>query len=496
MKHPKISFPRREPLKPPVEWRTYQRRWISDPSRLTLGVKGAQLGFSFATASWAVGECVEQPGHLVVFISRSERQAGELGRKAKAVIDHYRLQAQLSDGFFRETEMLEHTIKFPNGSRIIALSSNPETARGYTGDIVLDEFGFHPDSEAVFSAAYRQITLGHKMRVLSTPNGQQGKFWELAKQCGVADGVEPESLKRSRLSSPIPPAVNGWSAHWCDIFRAKEDGFPIDPETVKSGCDSLTWQQEYLCVFLSGDLLWIPPALLEPAISIECPMGPPFSDGPFYAGWDIARNRDLSIIWFLQAAGELRNTAGVVELSGMPTPEQIEAARAWMPTIERLTVDSTGMGLTIFETLHKEFPDKVEAMQFTSASKEKMAVGMRTALEKHLLRVPDAQVVRRSFGSIRRAFTTTGQARFDAEHDAVSHHGDHFWAACMALASAEQPSVGLFEYYRREAEREREAQAKRPRSIARPAETPSAVSTGDREEWTRQEFSRILHRSR
>ena len=79
------------------------------------------------------------------------------------------------------TSALQHEIRFGNGSRIIVLAANPDTARGYTGDVVLDEFAFHKDSQAIFTAVYRQVSLGYSMRILSTPNGQQGKFYELAK---------------------------------------------------------------------------------------------------------------------------------------------------------------------------------------------------------------------------------------------------------------------------------------------------------------------------
>jgi len=54
---------------------------------------------------------------------------------------------------------------------------------------VLDEFAFHADSDAIFRVAYRQITRGHNMRILSTPNGQQGRFYRLAKMLGLAEGA-------------------------------------------------------------------------------------------------------------------------------------------------------------------------------------------------------------------------------------------------------------------------------------------------------------------
>ncbi len=46
-----------------------------------------------------------------------------------------------------ETEDKTMEVHFPhNGSRIIGLPANADAARGYSGNIVLDEFAFHGDA--------------------------------------------------------------------------------------------------------------------------------------------------------------------------------------------------------------------------------------------------------------------------------------------------------------------------------------------------------------
>jgi Terminase large subunit, T4likevirus-type, N-terminal len=177
----------------PVLLRPYQRRWVRDASRFAIAVKSAQIGYSTATAAWAVDRCLQIPRRNVIFLSRSERQALELGEKAKVWVDSITGAAATwsPNRPFGGTSALQHEIRFGNGSRIIVLAANPDTARGYTGDVVLDEFAFHKDSQAIFTAVYRQVSLGFSMRILSTPNGQQGKFYELAKQLGLDSGVRP-----------------------------------------------------------------------------------------------------------------------------------------------------------------------------------------------------------------------------------------------------------------------------------------------------------------
>ncbi len=449
--------------------RPYQKRWAWDPARFAIAVKSAQIGYSTATAGWAVRRCLEIPQRNIIFLSRSERQALELSQKAKSWLDYFSISADfLANLPFEGTSALQHEIRFGNGSRIIVLAANPDTARGYTGDVVLDEFAFHKDSQAIFTAVYRQVSLGYAMRILSTPNGQQGKFYELAKQLGLDSGVRPvnqpvrqeKSEVRSQKSEETPIANrqsaigNPWSGHWCDIFMAVEDGLPLNPEEVRAGCDDDTWLQEYCCQFVSQASEWISPELLQSCVSSDATtqidslthrgidsMTQSANESIYYAGWDIARNRDLSVIWINELVGDVTWTRGVIEMKNTPTPDQIREARALMPQLNRLVIDKGGMGLVIFEALEREFPGQVEGVQFTQPKKEAMAVMAKRRLEEQKVRLPDSNAVRQSFRSVKKSVNALGLTRFDAEHDARFGHADHWWAFCLAEAAAAQPAA-------------------------------------------------------
>jgi phage FluMu gp28-like protein len=143
--------PNETKLKKAPTFRPYQVRRTNERARLAMIVKATQIGISTATAAWAIFKrSLVIPNHLVILLSRSERQSVELARKCKNLIDAFEgIKADLYEGRqFQRTEKKQHEIHFPNGSRIIALAANPDTARGYTGDIVLDEFAFHKDADA------------------------------------------------------------------------------------------------------------------------------------------------------------------------------------------------------------------------------------------------------------------------------------------------------------------------------------------------------------
>ena len=489
------------PRRPGTVLRAYQQAWVQDSSRFAIAVKSAQIGYSLATAAWAVDRCLRIPRRNIIFLSRSERQALELAEKAKDWVDGFKgLAASWAPNLnFAGTSAIQHEIRFGNGSRIIVLAANPDTARGYTGDVVLDEFAFHKDSQAIFTAVYRQVSLGYSMRVLSTPNGQQGKFYELAKGLGLDSGIRParqpvrvmdsrfrgndggnergnaggndgaaQGAAAPAVMPPVTPAKaragaciqNPWSGHWCDVLMAVEDGLPVDPEQVRAGCDDDTWLQEYCCQFVSQASEWISPELFQQCVSSEASTGFGFMGsglgkedrpGPesrnsssesrlFYAGWDIARNRDLSVIWINELVGDVTWTRGVVEMKNTPTPDQIREARSLMPNFRRLLIDKGGMGLVIFEALERDFPGQVEGIQFTQAKKETLAVQARRRLEEHKVRLPDSNAVRQSFRSVKKSVNALGLSRFDAEHDARFGHADHWWAFCLAEAAAQRPA--------------------------------------------------------
>lgn len=415
-----------------LPWRPYQNRFINDPSRRKIWVKAAQIGGSTTLAAWALHRCMTRDKHLVVILSASERQAKEVALKAKRFVSELSgIESRYNEGFFSNSEILQHSIVFNNESRIIAIPARPDTARGYSGDIILDEFAHHQTPDEIFTAAYRQITMGdYSMLIASTPNGQQGRFWQMAHELGIDTGQPPAEQ---------PITAGAWSGHWTDINLAVREGLQVVLEEIRAGCDAMTWSQEYCCEFLSESELWLSPGLIDAAVDREATAGPPpLYRSRLFAGWDVARSRDQSVLWFTELLGDVSWTRGVVNITGMDTPTQIAQARQWMPQIERMNIDMSGMGLTICELLKQEFPTKVDGIQFTASTKEQMAVYIKMRLEQRKMRIPNDDMIRRSFLSLRRSISKVGQTRFDAEHDSKYGHADAFWAAAMAEMAAER----------------------------------------------------------
>jgi phage FluMu gp28-like protein len=410
----------------------YQRRWIEDRSRLKIACKSRRIGYSFAVGLRALRSCLAWK-HNVIILSKKEELAKEF--ISEAVAPHVRAFGILADhhqGYIPQTSIYKQEVGLSNGSRIIALTANPDSARSYEGDVVLDEFGFHLDARTVYEAIEPSITRGYSIEIISTPNGQVGEYYKLAKAAGLVDHLREPGCE--------------WSAHRTDIYQALAQGCrdrygkPLKLETVRTGClDDEMWSQEYCCKFISIATQWISPELFEASVSSEAIAGHPAPESKeLYAGWDVARSKDMSVIWLTETIGDVSWTRGVIELSGTPTPVQMDEARALMPQIRRMAIDRSSMGLTIFEQLDKEFPGKVEGVLFTRAIKEALAVRGKRRMEEKKVRLPDTDVIRNSFRSVKKMVTDTGQARFDAAHDERFGHADHWWAYCLAESAADQ----------------------------------------------------------
>jgi phage FluMu gp28-like protein len=423
-----------------VQLLPYQVRWVEDDSPLKVVVKARQTGYSFSSTIRAVLRCLQRRTTWIL-LSKGERQSRMLMEKVQEHIRSCGLVSHLNESqFFEGTLIKQLEVHFPNGSVIYGLPANPDTARGYTGNVTLDEFAFHADAEKIYTALYPITTRGFGLEVVSTPNGQQGKYFEIAKAAGLVDGVRAKD--------------NKWSAHKTSIYEAVHQGLKVDLNQLRAGVDEETWRQEFCCEFVTAASEWISPELFQSCVSSEATADfGGFAEGlrtqrakdVLFAGWDIARNRDLSVIWLCELVGDVTWARGVIEMRDMPTPDQVRQARSLLPFIRRINIDQSGMGLAITEQLERDFPGKVEGVQFTQPKKEALAVYARRRMEEMKVRIPDDEGVRASFRAIKKTQNAIGQTRFDTEHDAKTGHADHWWAFCLAETAAQQTTYHLAE---------------------------------------------------
>lgn len=141
----------------------------SDAPRLALNVT-RQGGKSSVSAAKATHAVLSRPGVLVLLVSPSLRQSGELFRK---VLDCY-VAAGRPTPPDSETKL---TLELANGSRVVSLPGKEATIRGYSGVdlLIIDE------AARVLDATYYSVrpmlaVSGGGLITLSTPFGCRG-WW-------------------------------------------------------------------------------------------------------------------------------------------------------------------------------------------------------------------------------------------------------------------------------------------------------------------------------
>jgi phage FluMu gp28-like protein len=468
----------------------YQERWIEDESQLKIAVWSRQSGKSFAAALRATLKCVKKRTQYII-LSKGERQSRLFMEKVKDICQSLKEVRMLSEyEELPESDDKTMEVYFPeNGSRIIGLPANPDTARGYSGNIVLDEFAFHGDAHKIYAACFPIITRGYSIEVISTPNGTAGKFYEIAKQAGlVGQGVgNRESGVGKKPNSPLPtPYSPLWSGHRVDIYDAVAQGLPANIRLLRSGCDDEeTWLQEYCCQFLSDAQNYIPVELISscvheeastegnevPGARCQVPGKPetasltpdtrhltPFSRD-LYLGVDIGRKRDLTIAWLFEKVGGIlwsrvlktmkgvsfdvqeKEICNLIEVGGFPSPESRVPSPA---SVRRVCIDQSGIGMMLAEHLVQKYGALVEPVTFTAALKERLAPMVKQAFEERTVRIPDNREVRADINSVKRFVTLAGNVRFDAEHTDRGH-ADRFWALAMVVNAASEPRASFEE---------------------------------------------------
>src|SRR5947199_1777678 len=100
-------------------------------------------------------------------------------------------------------------IKFQNGSRIIAFSSNPYAMAVYGGDVGLDEFAKHPNARLRWQTAQARVTWAGDLAVWSSHDGEDTLFNEFARQARTACGAHDSARAGSNLDSASEPPKNG-----------------------------------------------------------------------------------------------------------------------------------------------------------------------------------------------------------------------------------------------------------------------------------------------
>jgi phage FluMu gp28-like protein len=424
----------------------YQLDYLNDESMIKIVEKSRRIGGTYMQSFEDVRDIVMRkeytpgrPVERVYFASKDELAGKEYieycGKWAKI----FNVAASdLGSVVIDENNGIKAlVIEFGNGGKIYALSSSPTAFNSKGGKIVWDEVALHKDQRSMWAGAKPAALWGYPIRMLSTHKGVKTLFYKFCR--------DTENGK------------TGWSHHKVTIYRAVKDGLADKIlgrklteqernnwiEQCRKDChDEDIFQEDFNCnardattAYLSYDLI---------ATCTKTGICVPFHDlanlkGNLYAGWDIARNRDLSAIILLERCGLqlIQRYKHCMEKTPFPKQKDFAHEILKLPNLRRMCIDKTGMGIPIVEDMQKMHGTfRVEGVTFTNAVKEDLAVSIKKSFEDISLIINDDVSLIESCHSIAKTTTSAGNTRYDADRTDQTGHADEFWALALARHAA------------------------------------------------------------
>ncbi len=430
----------------------FQNKWIKDNSRIKLMEKSRQVGISWSTAYAADERAAAQGARFDEWVSSRD------DIQARLFIEDCKLWAGVMNEAAKDlgevvidakAKLTAYVLQFASGRRIHSMSSNPDAQAGKRGSRVLDEFALHADQRKLWAIAYPGITWGGSMEVISTHRGSYSFFNGLIREAKEKGNPKRISLHRVTLQDALDQGF---------LYKLQQ-ALPMDAEQqgmdeaayfdyVRSGAADLeSFDQEYMCIPADDDAKFLEYQLLmacayAAGVFWERGLEDTFA-GPLYAGVDIGRKKDLTVLWVLEKLGDVLYTRAVIPMEKMRKSAQEAILYPWFAICDRTCIDATGLGIGWTDDAQDKFGEqRVEGVTFTGPVKEALAYPVRGAMEDHTLRIPDDAVIRADLRKVQKLVTAAGNIRFVAE-STPDGHADRFWALALAVHAASTPSAPI-----------------------------------------------------
>jgi len=403
----------------------YQRKAVESPARFAWYNWSRQTGKSTALGLRRVIRGLERKRNQIL-LSAGERQSRELMLKVRQHVEALKIGFDWKEHeLFEQVSFKQLEIAIPDRRmRIIGLPANPNTARGFSGDVLLDEFAMHQHDREIWSAVFPTVLRGGgELDVCSTPKGRQNMFYRLR---------DNPQFEHSTVT----------------IDDAIADGMDVDREQLRVAMgDEDLFRQEFLCEFVDEATAFLTYEQICECEKADLGLVLDLDElrshkGDVVVGIDIGRKKDLTVIWAFEVVDQTMLSLGMAILEKTPFREQFEAISNIIQQrcVRRCCIDASGLGMQLAEECVTRFGDyTVEACTLTGPFKEQIASRMRNRFIDKLIRVPVDEKVRNDLHSVTKTVTAAGNVRLNAPRDEGSH-ADRFWAAALACYAASEPT--------------------------------------------------------
>lgn len=330
-----------------------------DTTKYIVGCFGRQAGKSFTAINLILKWALENNKSTCMWVSPVYSQAKKVFTELINSIADSGLTLSINKSDLR--------ITFINGSVIYFMSGDREdTLRGYTLNyLIIDEAAYIKD--AVWNTVLRPTVLvdGKKVLFISTPRGKNW-FYDVSMRGYSDDYPQYKTFHATSFDSPYITQE--------ELNEAKLSL----PETI--------YRQEILAEFIDdgGEVF--------SNLKLNCKLlsyPPKDQNDRYYAGLDIGRANDYTVLTILNSNGEVariyrerQNSWNVIVSEIVKHLKEFNA---------RVVIEVNGIGDPIFEQIKKQYPN-IEAFITTNDSKQNIIEDLILCLNEEKLILPSPEL--------------------------------------------------------------------------------------------------------
>jgi len=440
----------------------YQEAWINDDSPLKVAEKSRRVGFTYASSYRMFQKCMRRGKGFTQWVSSRDRLTAQ-----ELIRDYIAMWCKLANVAARgltgddiqvidtEKDITAFVCTFPNGARIVSLSSTPEAFAGKGGDVFLDEVDLHRDSGALIDMAYPCIMWGNQLEMVSAYRVDGSKDTPFAKLVAEAKKDNPQNASLHRVT--IHDAVAQGLVEKINTKSGRNQTREEFLKQTRAGCRTLAaWESQFECKVQDAGGKLIPLDMLAPCqlpASAIADIERRFPDAPRFASFDIARHQHASA-WheYIQLGVTLYLVRREVwhnrnfETQWKFVDAQMERREK---RIVRLAMDATGLGMEGAETRAKKFPGRVDQVNLESHRRHELCMMLQDKCRsRHIVYPDDADLQE----DLTRPFTktmTNGALRvvvpqFENPETGEISHCDEFMASVLGVGAAEGGGTWTF----------------------------------------------------
>lgn len=361
-----------------IDLHSGQKKILECKDRFICVRAARRFGKSFVFSVYALHFAATNSNKNVVIVSRSLRQSTWLFEQVIRIV----LNSALAESITRQTRT---ELEFTNGSKIQCLpGASYDALRGPTIDLILiDEAAYVQDE--LFNVIYPTImTTKGRIVLISTPGLSAGEFYE---------ACTSETSFYTRFKFTHEDAI-------FDDGHKQVDDEELARECARcGGIDSPEWKREFLVEFTDADGAFFDIAAVQDSMKNDLPRIPVGEANHRYAvGADIGQKNDFTVIAVIDYTDP--KNCKLVELQRFngETADTImyrihDTAQRFYA--KRVLIDSAGIGQSILEHLHANYPGiRYDGFNFNRSTKPKVMNNLNLLLvRRHLQLLQDRQIL-------------------------------------------------------------------------------------------------------